>query len=133
MKVFISYDLKLNQNYIDIDISLRHYNYCLYILCCYYVLGACYIRRLCLLTMIALIFSMISWSVFDTRWASFTGAKHYTIDEAKHANCRLARSLFASIFLSCILHQDRLEGHQRWTTCLGWLFQGPCVPAVYPH
>ena len=49
------------------------------------------------------------------------------------ARLQVARSLFASIFLSCILHQDRLEGHQRWTTFLGWLFQGPCVPAVYPH
>ena len=36
-------------------------------------------------------------------------------------------------FLSCILHQDRLECHQRWTTFLGWLFQRLCVPAVYPH
>ena len=34
-----------------------------YSLCCHYAMGACYIRRLCLLTIIAPIFYMISWSV----------------------------------------------------------------------
>ena len=39
-----------------------------------------------------------------------------------NASCTLARRLFVSTLLSCILDQGRLEGHQRWTNCLGWLF-----------
>ena len=34
-----------------------------YLLCCHYVMCACYIRRICLLTIIAPIFYMTSWSV----------------------------------------------------------------------
>ena len=39
-----------------------------------------------------------------------------------NAICTLARRLFVSTLLSWILDQDRLEGHQRLTNCLRWLF-----------
>ena len=82
--------------------------------CCHYVMGACYIRRL------SSTWSLGQW--FEARWTSFTGATHCTIDEATQCKLHPARRLFVSTLLSCILDQDRLEGHQRWTNCLGWLF-----------
>ncbi len=67
---------------------------------------------------------MMSWSVVGDTISQIRrrNLNHCTIDEAKHANCTLAGNRFESIFLSCILHQDRLEGHQRWITFLGWFF-----------